>query len=86
LGEIPDERKAQVLRRHLVSAEERENSKTATPTTVSPRAASPLKNGEGGSNGGPGDSAVTYGSTSDNPSQVDDRFPIPYDALGGDVT
>ena len=84
LGEIPDERKAQVLRRHLVSAEERENSKAGTPTAVSPGNASPI--GERGPSGGPGDSAVTYGSTSEGPSQVDDQFPIPFDALGGDVT
>jgi proton-coupled amino acid transporter len=84
LGEIPDERKAQVLRRHLVSAEEREHSKAGTPTATSPGNASPI--GEGGPSGGPGDSAVTYGSTTDGPSQVDDRFPIPFDALGGDVT
>jgi len=84
LGEIPDERKAQVLRRHLVSAEEREHSKTGTPTGVSPGNASPI--GERGPSGGPGDSTVTYGSTSEGPSQVDDQFPIPFDALGGDVT
>ncbi|RYF74648.1 MAG: hypothetical protein EOO39_08240, partial [Cytophagaceae bacterium] len=74
LGEIPDERKAQVLRRHLVSAEERGQSKTGTPTGMSPGNASPI--GEGGPRGGPGDSAVTYGSTSENPPQADDQFPI----------
>lgn len=84
LGEIPDERKAQVLRRHLVSAEERGQSKTGTPTGMSPGNASPI--GESGPSGGPGDSAVTYGSTSENPPQVDDQFPIPFDAVGGDVT
>lgn len=84
LGEIPDERKAQVLRRHLVSAEEREHSKTGTPLATSPGNASPI--GESGPSGGPGESAVTYGSTGEGPSQVDDRFPIPFDALGGDVT
>jgi proton-coupled amino acid transporter len=86
LAEIPDERKAAVLRRHLVSAEEREQSKTGTPTATSPGELSPVKVGEGGPSKAAGESAVTYGSTSENPSQVDDSFPIPYDALGGDVT
>ena len=96
LAEVPDERKAQVLRRHLVSAEER-GSKTGTPA-MSPGDSSPMKDGEMGRPGsstagtgagaGAGDSAVTYGSTSDSQavSQVDDQFPIPFDAPGGDVT
>lgn len=96
LAEVPDERKAQVLRRHLVSAEER-GSKAGTPG-MSPGDSSPMKDTEMGrpgsstagagagvgAAGGPGDSAVTYGSTSD--SQADDQFPIPFDAPGGDVT
>lgn len=92
LAEVPDERKAQVLRRHLVSAEER-GSKNATPA-ISPGSTSPTKDGEigrpgpsGAGNGnGAGDSAVTYGSTSDAQDPSDDPFPIPYDAPGGDVT
>lgn len=98
LAEVPDERKAQVLRRHLVSAEER-GSKSGTPA-MSPGSNSPTKDGEIGRPGpsgsaagagaghGAGDSAVTYGSTSDSQVQsaVDDQFPIPFDAPGGDVT
>lgn len=84
LAEIPDEKKAAVLRRHLVSAEERGHSKTGTPAALSPGELSPVKVGEGGPSKAAGDSAVTW---SDNHSQPDDSsFPIPYDALGGDVT
>lgn len=71
-----------------MSAEERTNSKPSTPAAISPGEVSPMKDGEiGGSSSRAGDSAVDYGSTSDaQQSQVDDRFPIPYDAPGGDVT
>lgn len=90
LAEVPDERKAQVLRRHLVSAEERESSKAGTPLAVSPGDTSPLRSGEAGSgyeNGdGAGPSREAEGSSEAQGSQVDDRFPIQYDALGSDVT
>lgn len=87
LAEVPDSRKAQVLRRHLVSAEERGNSKPSTPVGASPGSVSPTKDGEIGGPSRAGESGVTYGSTSEaQQSAVDSSFAIPYDAPGGDVT
>ncbi|OCF62271.1 solute carrier family 36 (proton-coupled amino acid transporter) [Kwoniella mangroviensis CBS 10435] len=92
LADIPDEEKAKVLRRHLVSAEEREQSKTATPNEGGVGGTTPTKE-EGPGSGSASvnasgveraaESGVTsgYGSTEDN-----EQFPIPYDAVGGDVT
>lgn len=70
LADVPDEEKARVLRRHLVSAEERtgSGSKVATPGAND----SPAEGSQAG------DSAVVSGA--------EDPFPIPYDAPGGDVT
>nr|XP_019045887.1 solute carrier family 36 (proton-coupled amino acid transporter) [Kwoniella bestiolae CBS 10118]OCF24817.1 solute carrier family 36 (proton-coupled amino acid transporter) [Kwoniella bestiolae CBS 10118] len=92
LADIPDEEKAKVLRRHLVSAEEREQSKTGTPNEGGVGGTTPTKEdsasaGAGGSGLERADeSGVTsvsnYGSTEIN----DGQFPIPYDAVGGDVT
>lgn len=74
---VPDEEKAKVLRRHLVSAEER-TSNAPTPAAKLSPAASP---GPSSRNGDPGESAITQRS-----DDGDDPFPIPYDAPGGDVT
>ncbi|EJT51136.1 hypothetical protein A1Q1_07600 [Trichosporon asahii var. asahii CBS 2479] len=74
---VPDEEKAKVLRRHLVSAEER-TSNAPTPSAKLSPAASP---GPSSRNEDPGESAITRRSDGD-----DDPFPIPYDAPGGDVT
>lgn len=76
-----NEEKARVLRRHLVSADERGQS---TKTSPAPGESSPNAeasgSGSSGQNGAdsPGNSAVDTG--------VDENFPIPYDAPGGDVT
>jgi proton-coupled amino acid transporter len=92
---IPDEQKAKVLRRHLVSAEERggSSSKDNTPAGPSPGDASPTdEHGDyamqgGGSAATPaGESGVSYGATSSRSRAEDEQFPIPYDAPGGDVT
>lgn len=74
---VPDEEKAKVLRRHLVSAEER-TSNAPTPAMKLSPAASP---GPSSRNGDPGESSLTRRS-----DDGDDPFPIPYDAPGGDVT
>ncbi|WVQ66001.1 uncharacterized protein L199_004179 [Kwoniella botswanensis] len=92
LADIPDEEKAKVLGRHLVSAEEREQSKTATPNEGGVGGTTPTKEDGAGSGNASvnasgveraAESGVTsgYGSTEDN-----EQFPIPYDAVGGDVT
>ncbi|BEJ06280.1 hypothetical protein CcaverHIS641_0308020 [Cutaneotrichosporon cavernicola] len=70
LAEVPDEEKARVLRRHLVSAEERGGgSKVATPG----QDATPVEDSSQA-----GDSSVVQAP--------EESFPIPYDAPGGDVT
>ncbi|WOO77782.1 Vacuolar amino acid transporter 3 [Vanrija pseudolonga] len=82
INEVPDEEKARVLRRHLMTADER-GSKSSTPA----RRVSPAGSPGGGSiapSDPPGESSVSaYGSTS---RRDDDAFPIPYDAPGMDVT
>ncbi|OCF31256.1 solute carrier family 36 (proton-coupled amino acid transporter) [Kwoniella heveanensis BCC8398] len=99
LADVTNEEKAKVLRRHLVSADERGAggsgagaSKAGTPGGESPG------QGQGGStptkdlaidevNGAAGDSGVSgYGSTGTHPRDDSEQFPIPYDAVGGDVT
>lgn len=88
VADVPDEEKARVLRRHLVSAEERgSGSKTGTPG----QRTSPTGTPAGGSIAGDavaataGDSSISYGSATD-PASSEEPFPIPYDAPGGDVT
>lgn len=89
LADVPDEEKARVLRRHLVSADER-GASSPTPMGQSPA-------GSGVNMGGtptraefedvPGESGVNgYGSIDAQPRDDSDQFPIPYDAPGGDVT
>ncbi|WVQ72930.1 hypothetical protein IAR50_002492 [Cryptococcus sp. DSM 104548] len=84
LVDVTDEEKARVLRRHLVSAEERQVNPSpspsgsvtaATPTRVD--SDEPAFAGESG--------VAAYGSTEVTGDDTD-RFPIPYDAPGGDVT
>ncbi|WWD18297.1 hypothetical protein CI109_102747 [Kwoniella shandongensis] len=98
LADIPDEEKAKVLRRHLVSVEERGNgSKGSTPTpggeeeTFGDEMDAPTNSGTGAGAGGsistPGESGISgYGSTGVHTRDDTEQFPIPYDALGGDVT
>lgn len=89
LADVPDEEKARVLRRHLVSADER-GASSPTPGGQSPA-------GSGINMGGTptraefddilGESGVSgYGSIDAHPKDDSDQFPIPYDAPGGDVT
>jgi proton-coupled amino acid transporter len=74
LVEVSNEEKARILGKHLVSAGERSTRGTTSPS-ASPAGKAPE-----------GDSGVSgYGSVED-PGQGDERFPIPYDAPGGDVT
>ncbi|WWC88877.1 uncharacterized protein L201_003792 [Kwoniella dendrophila CBS 6074] len=102
LADIPDEEKAKVLRRHLVSAEERKNP---TPTADEGGGSTPIKDDsssstkqEINSNGknvnfnesaiDAGESGISnYGSINNEHQREDsEQFPIPYDAVGGDVT
>lgn len=78
---MSNEEKAKVLRRHLVSAEERRPSASATPVDVpSPGGASPVgEHGDSGMQGGTSGSSTLQGHEAE-------QFPIPYDAAGGDVT
>ncbi|WWC70524.1 uncharacterized protein I206_104475 [Kwoniella pini CBS 10737] len=95
LAEISNEEKAKVLRRHLVSAEEREQSKVPSPI-VNEGGSTPIKDkssprSESINNGDPaGESGITsggYGSTEISMrGEEDDRFAVAYDALGSDVT
>ncbi|WWC62296.1 uncharacterized protein I303_104892 [Kwoniella dejecticola CBS 10117] len=96
VAEISNEEKAKVLRRHLVSAEEREQSKAPTPTAVEggttpvkdkspPRSASINEENKLAAVAAAGDSG--YGSTEISVrGEEDDQFAVPYDALGSDVT
>ncbi|RXK38547.1 solute carrier family 36 (proton-coupled amino acid transporter) [Tremella mesenterica] len=96
-AEVSTEAKAEVLRRHLVSAEERrKSSSTPTPAGQTPRPASPEpRSGDGygamGETSGQkpvveGESGVSRASGMISNLGQDDPFPMPYDAPGGDVT
>ncbi|ODN95920.1 solute carrier family 36 (proton-coupled amino acid transporter) [Cryptococcus wingfieldii CBS 7118] len=83
LVDVTDEEKARVLRRHLVSAEERQVNPSPSPNGSVAATPSKVDFDEPVM---PGESGVTgYGST-DNTRDDADQFPIPYDAPGGDVT
>ncbi|KAK4685254.1 solute carrier family 36 (proton-coupled amino acid transporter), partial [Tremellales sp. Uapishka_1] len=79
LADIPDEEKAKVLARHLVSKEER--STKNTPGGGPSPTGTPFDEDAGG------ESSVSVASGSKIRIKDDaDTFPLPYDALGGDVT
>ena len=84
LAEIPDEEKARILRKHLVSAQERQAGNKSQSGTPGPEAPSPADDLDPSRTG----SAVGEGSSDDADKKQDDsdRFPIPYDVVGGDVT
>lgn len=89
LADVPDEEKARVLRRHLVSADER-GASSPTPMGQSP-AGSGVNMGSTPTTAEfedvPGESGINgYGSIDAHPRDDSDQFPIPYDAPGGDVT
>ncbi|WVF69259.1 hypothetical protein IAT40_004035 [Kwoniella sp. CBS 6097] len=99
LADVTNEEKAKVLRRHLVSADERGAggsgagaSKSGTPGGESPgqggsTPTNDLANDEVNGAGVEGESGVSgYGSTGTHPRDDSEQFPIPYDAPGGDVT
>lgn len=72
-----EEEKARVLRRHLVSADERQGKTSPGPGDASPQAEA------SGSGSGSGTGAEEgYGAV----DETDQNFPIPFDAPGGDVT
>ena len=83
LAEITNAEKAKVLRRHLVSAEERRPSGSTPPSDMPTpsRNVSPL-----GDHGDSGLQGVPSGVTSLPENDDSQLFPIPFDALGGDVT
>ena len=71
LEEIPDEDKARILRRHLVSRDERDNtSSRRTSVSALPRVDT-LRSEPGGSG---------------EPVEEEAEFPIPYSTPGGDIT
>lgn len=83
VADVSDQKKMEVLRRHLVSAEERQGgSGEATPAEV--------EDGSGVTRVGKGKSPDTggdEGAAADGGAiQEDETFPIPYDAPGMDVT
>lgn len=73
LGDLPDEEKAKVLRRHLVSREERQaGSESDVPEQEISRQPSVM---------------FTQGSSIQPHRRQDtDPFPVPYDAPGADIT
>ena len=72
LEDLSDSEKAKVLRRHLVSREER----TYANSVVEDPSSRP------GTSLGPG----VVGPSSSYPHQGSETFPLPYDVVGGDVT
>ena len=90
-GEFTDEEKAKVLRRHLVSAEQRSTRQSpldpefgASGTSSESGVVDPAQDGnvqpDTASSGGSG-VQNGYGAVDETA-----QFPIPYDAPGGDVT
>ncbi|KAJ7471449.1 vacuolar amino acid transporter 4 [Mycena galericulata] len=79
LDDLPDEEKARVLRRHLVSKEERQNLGEATP-------ASELDVPLGSQPGGSGSRRSSSGTPTAVQREDSEPFPIPYHAPGADVT
>ncbi|KAJ6507774.1 vacuolar amino acid transporter 4 [Mycena vitilis] len=81
LDDLPDEEKARVLRRHLVSKEERERQSTPTSELEVPL---------GGQAGGSGSRRSSSGAHTPQQGQVQredtEPFPVPYHTAGADVT
>lgn len=81
---VTEEEKARVLRRHLVSADER--SASAKPS-LTPGDATPVgDHGDSGYFGGGSGGVPADANGSGVVQNTDESFPIPYDAPGGDVT
>ena len=83
LAEITNAEKAKVLRRHLVSAEERRPSSSTPPSDVPTPSDNVFPVGDHGDSGLQG---VPSGGPSSPERNASEQFPIPFDALGGDVT
>jgi proton-coupled amino acid transporter len=85
LDELPDEEKARVLRRHLVSKEDRQGADaTPTPPGASDLDLPPQPGGSGSrrsSSGAAGNDGGSHVEREDT-----DPFPIPYHTPGADVT
>ncbi|OCH95337.1 hypothetical protein OBBRIDRAFT_745472 [Obba rivulosa] len=83
--ELPDEEQARILRRHLVSREERQRNGTTTPTPIPTPA---RQSGGFDSPGSEGGGLSKRSSTSQMRAQRQDvnPFPVPYNAPGADVT
>lgn len=82
LDELTDEDKARIVRKHLVSREERQNNRPATPDHPARGSFS------GGSDTGHAGILSNRSSTSHIRVEREDTdpFPVPYDAPGADVT
>ncbi|KAH9856664.1 transmembrane amino acid transporter protein-domain-containing protein [Lenzites betulinus] len=79
LDELTDEDKARILRKHLVSREERQNNRPGTPDQL---ARVSFSAGSDAGNGG----NVSKRSSTSHLRQDTEPFPVPYDAPGADVT
>ncbi|KAJ6545038.1 vacuolar amino acid transporter 4 [Mycena vulgaris] len=84
LDDLPDEEKARVLRRHLVSKEARQNQGGEAKSTPASELDVPL----GSQAGGSGSRRSSSGAQVNSHVQREDTepFPIPYHAPGADVT
>ncbi|KAI0368819.1 hypothetical protein BV20DRAFT_1053784 [Pilatotrama ljubarskyi] len=82
LDELTDQDKARVVRKHLVSREERQNNRPATPDQPARGSFS------AGSDAGNGGNVSKRSSNSHLRLEREDTdpFPVPYDAPGADVT
>ncbi|KAJ7707318.1 transmembrane amino acid transporter protein-domain-containing protein [Mycena rosella] len=81
LDGLPDEEKARVLRRHLVSKEERKNQGGGEASTPASELDVPLVGGSGSRRSSSGAHANAHVQREDT-----EPFPIPYHAPGADVT
>lgn len=80
LDDLPDEDKAKVLRRHLVSREEREAEGLRRPSVASARP--PMDAIQFNSN----DSGGSSYAPSLGPGEDLEPFPVPFSSAGGDIT
>ncbi|KAI0822546.1 transmembrane amino acid transporter protein-domain-containing protein [Trametes gibbosa] len=79
LDELTDEDKARILRKHLVSREERQNNRPGTPDQLARVSFSAGSDAGNGSN-------VSKRSSTSHLREDTEPFPVPYDAPGADVT
>lgn len=81
LDDLPDEDKAKVLRRHLVSREEREAEGLRRPSVVSARPNIDAAHHPSNDSGAGSSYAPSVG-----PGEDLEPFPVPFSSAGGDIT